>query len=113
MLRVGMTNPPFILDQLEDIAEILNHPNVFSFLHVPVQSGSNSVLHEMNREYTVRLAFYFDQELLPCSWHHMSPNVAILLLLPSLLSSLAQYEEFCQVVDVLKAKVPEITIATV
>jgi threonylcarbamoyladenosine tRNA methylthiotransferase CDKAL1 len=53
MLRVGMTNPPFILDHLDEIAEILRHPQVFSFLHVPVQSGSDSVLMRMNREYTV------------------------------------------------------------
>lgn len=44
MLRVGMTNPPFILDHLEAIAAALNHPNVFSFLHIPIQSGSDAVL---------------------------------------------------------------------
>lgn len=53
MLRVGMTNPPFILDHLEAIAKVLNHPSVYAFLHVPVQSGSNAVLEGMNREYTV------------------------------------------------------------
>jgi hypothetical protein len=51
-LRVGMTNPPFILDQLPAIAEVLRHPAVFAYLHVPVQSGSNRVLAAMNREYT-------------------------------------------------------------
>ena len=50
MLRVGMTNPPFILDYLDAIADCLNHPSVFAFLHVPVQCGSNSVLERMNRE---------------------------------------------------------------
>ncbi|MQM22345.1 hypothetical protein Taro_055396 [Colocasia esculenta] len=53
MLRIGMTNPPFILEHLKEIAEILRHPCVYSFLHVPVQSGSDSVLTAMNREYTV------------------------------------------------------------
>ena len=53
MLRVGMTNPPFILEHLEVISEMLRHPKVFSFLHVPVQAGSNHVLNAMNREYTV------------------------------------------------------------
>ena len=41
MLRVGMTNPPYILEHLADIAPILCHPRVYSFLHVPVQAGSN------------------------------------------------------------------------
>jgi threonylcarbamoyladenosine tRNA methylthiotransferase CDKAL1 len=53
MLRVGMTNPPFILEHLEVVAKVLNHPKVFAFLHVPVQAGSNRVLLAMNREYTV------------------------------------------------------------
>ena len=37
MIRLGMTNPPFILNQLDEIAEILNRENVYSFLHIPVQ----------------------------------------------------------------------------
>lgn len=53
MLRLGMTNPPFILEHLQAMADIMNHPRVYSFLHVPVQSGSNPVLDKMNREYTV------------------------------------------------------------
>lgn len=50
-LRLGMTNPPYILEHLEEMAKILNHPRVYSFLHVPVQSGSDQVLADMKREY--------------------------------------------------------------
>ncbi|CAJ1978238.1 unnamed protein product [Sphenostylis stenocarpa] len=53
MLCIGMTNPPYILEHLKEIAEILRHPCVYSFLHVPVQSGSDTILSAMNREYTV------------------------------------------------------------
>ncbi|KAJ3248046.1 hypothetical protein HDU78_002139 [Chytriomyces hyalinus] len=53
MLRVGMTNPPYILEHLDEMVKILSHPRVFSFLHVPVQSGSNNVLDAMRRQYTV------------------------------------------------------------
>ncbi|XP_043476638.1 threonylcarbamoyladenosine tRNA methylthiotransferase [Leptopilina heterotoma] len=52
MMRIGMTNPPYILEHLEEIAKILQHPRVYSFLHVPVQSGSDQVLSDMKREYT-------------------------------------------------------------
>lgn len=44
MLRIGMTNPPYILEHLKEIAEVLRHPCVYSFLHVPVQSGSDTIL---------------------------------------------------------------------
>lgn len=50
-LRLGMTNPPYILEHLEEIAKIMSHPRVYSFLHVPVQSGSDQVLADMKREY--------------------------------------------------------------
>jgi threonylcarbamoyladenosine tRNA methylthiotransferase CDKAL1 len=68
MMRLGMTNPPYILDYLpvrpnlplksfmhifvQEIAAILNHERVFAFLHIPVQSGSDAVLKDMKREYT-------------------------------------------------------------
>ncbi|KAJ8412677.1 hypothetical protein AAFF_G00116280 [Aldrovandia affinis] len=51
MLRLGMTNPPYILEHLEEMARILSHPRVYAFLHVPVQSASDSVLMDMKREY--------------------------------------------------------------
>ncbi|KAG5876702.1 hypothetical protein JTB14_038023 [Gonioctena quinquepunctata] len=50
-LRLGMTNPPYILEHLEEIAKIMCNPRVYSFLHVPVQSGSDQVLADMKREY--------------------------------------------------------------
>lgn len=52
MMRVGMTNPPYILEHLDEMAKILRHPRVYSFLHIPVQSGSDQVLADMKREYT-------------------------------------------------------------
>ncbi|KAI8912569.1 hypothetical protein EDD86DRAFT_188359 [Gorgonomyces haynaldii] len=73
-LRVGMTNPPYILEHVDEMAKILAHPRVYSFLHIPVQSGSSKVLTDMRRLYVI--------------------------------------EDFEQLVDTLKAKVPGITIAT-
>ncbi|ETO15501.1 hypothetical protein RFI_21861, partial [Reticulomyxa filosa] len=54
MVRIGMTNPPYILNHLETIAKALNHPKVYAFLHIPVQSASDKVLNDMKRKYTVK-----------------------------------------------------------
>ncbi|XP_040175667.1 threonylcarbamoyladenosine tRNA methylthiotransferase [Anopheles arabiensis] len=54
MMRLGMTNPPYILEHLDEMAKILSHPRVYSFLHIPVQSGSDAILGEMRREYCVK-----------------------------------------------------------
>lgn len=32
-----MTNPPFILEHLPAVGEVLRDPRVFSYLHVPVR----------------------------------------------------------------------------
>jgi threonylcarbamoyladenosine tRNA methylthiotransferase CDKAL1 len=53
MLRLGMTNPPYILAHLDAVAEAMRHPAVYAWMHIPVQSGSNAVLDAMKREYTV------------------------------------------------------------
>jgi len=53
MLRVGMTNPPYILEHLPALLPLLRHPRCYAFMHVPVQSGSNAVLGTMRREYTI------------------------------------------------------------
>ena len=36
---------------LQEMAKVLRHPRVYSFLHLPVQSASDSVLMDMRREY--------------------------------------------------------------
>mmetsp|Transcript_40543 Transcript_40543/g.80081 ORF Transcript_40543/g.80081 Transcript_40543/m.80081 type:complete len:562 (-) Transcript_40543:259-1944(-) len=53
MLRTGMTNPPYIMQHIDGVIKALQRPNVYSFMHLPVQSGSNAVLQGMRREYTV------------------------------------------------------------
>ncbi|UKK02798.2 tRNA (N(6)-L-threonylcarbamoyladenosine(37)-C(2))-methylthiotransferase [Theileria orientalis] len=74
MLRLGMSNPPYMKKYIDEICEILLHENVYEFIHIPVQSCSNSVLKKMNREYEV--------------------------------------EEFLHLVETIREKVPNCTIAT-
>jgi len=52
-LRLGMANPNNILPILDELIEIYKNKKMFKFLHIPVQSASNSVLKHMNRYYTI------------------------------------------------------------
>jgi MiaB-like tRNA modifying enzyme len=52
-IRIGMMNPNYLERILDDMIDILKDDRVYRFLHVPVQSGSNGVLKDMKRHYTV------------------------------------------------------------
>jgi MiaB-like tRNA modifying enzyme len=52
MIRVGMMNPMYMPKIKNDLVESFDNDKVFKFLHVPVQSGSNDILHEMKRGHT-------------------------------------------------------------
>ncbi|MFH1072411.1 MAG: tRNA (N(6)-L-threonylcarbamoyladenosine(37)-C(2))-methylthiotransferase [Nanoarchaeota archaeon] len=50
-VRIGMMNPDHVLRFLDDLLEIMQHEKMFKFLHIPVQSGNNRILKEMQRMY--------------------------------------------------------------
>ena len=52
-IRVGMMNPKNIFDDVDELIDAFKLPNVYKFIHLPVQTGSNKVLKEMNRRHTI------------------------------------------------------------
>ena len=52
MVRVGMMNPMYMPRIKENLIESFENNKVFRFLHIPVQSGSDKVLHDMKRGHT-------------------------------------------------------------
>ena len=51
-LRVGMMNPGSLTPPLDPLITAFQHPKVYKFLHLPLQSGDDEVLTRMNRTYT-------------------------------------------------------------
>ncbi len=52
-VRIGMMNPLLTRRFAGDLIECFKHEKVFKFLHLPVQSGSDRILKEMQRGYEV------------------------------------------------------------
>lgn len=52
-IRIGMLNPEHLHRYLDGLISALKQRNVYKFLHLPVQSGSNKVLRDMKRNYGI------------------------------------------------------------
>ena len=52
MIRVGMMNPMYMPRIRERLIDSYENNQVFKFLHLPVQSGSDTVLNDMKRGHT-------------------------------------------------------------
>ncbi|MBS7656076.1 tRNA (N(6)-L-threonylcarbamoyladenosine(37)-C(2))-methylthiotransferase [Candidatus Bathyarchaeota archaeon] len=52
-VRIGMMNPSYALEMIDELKNIYKNEKIFKFAHIPVQSGSNKILKDMNRFYTV------------------------------------------------------------
>ncbi|KAL0219746.1 hypothetical protein P9112_005399 [Eukaryota sp. TZLM1-RC] len=56
-IRIGHSNPQHVLPLISKIKStgLFKHPNLFRFLHLPLQSGSQSVLIDMKRDHDVTM----------------------------------------------------------
>ncbi|MDD4254597.1 MAG: tRNA (N(6)-L-threonylcarbamoyladenosine(37)-C(2))-methylthiotransferase [Methanofollis sp.] len=71
-VRLGMMNPATVKRILVPLAEACRDEKVFSFLHLPVQSGSDAVLAGMARGYTVA-----EYEGMVATFREICPDVRI------------------------------------
>jgi MiaB-like tRNA modifying enzyme len=52
-VRIGMMNPHYALEMVNELKSIYKSEKIYKFAHIPVQSGSNKILKDMNRFYTI------------------------------------------------------------
>lgn len=52
-VRIGMMNPNSALAVLDELLDAYDDEKVYKFVHLPVQSGDETVLDAMNRRYTI------------------------------------------------------------
>jgi threonylcarbamoyladenosine tRNA methylthiotransferase CDKAL1 len=52
-VRVGMMTPNMVTDMQNRLIYSFGNPKIFKFLHLPIQSGDNTILQYMHRSYTV------------------------------------------------------------
>lgn len=52
-IRIGMMNPNNLMRVWEGLVSTFDDERMYRFLHIPVQSGSNSILKAMRRHYSV------------------------------------------------------------
>jgi threonylcarbamoyladenosine tRNA methylthiotransferase CDKAL1 len=53
LIRLGMMNPANVMLILQRLTNVYKDKKIFKFLHLPIQSGDDTVLNDMNRLYTV------------------------------------------------------------
>lgn len=53
-VRIGMMNPNYAKRYLKNLIKIYKSKKVIKFIHLPIESGSNKVLKDMNRNYKVK-----------------------------------------------------------
>lgn len=101
-LKLGMMNPGHTKIIFKDLLKILESDKFYKFLHVPLQSGSNSILKVMNRGYNIN-----DFILLAEQFNQKFPN-GILATDIIVGHPLETEEDFKKTVEIIKKIQPEV-----
>lgn len=106
MVRVGMMNPLLTQKNQDELIDSFSHPKVFKFLHLPVQSGSDRILREMQRGYSADS--YFEtvrafRSKLPC----LTLSTDIIVGFPS--ESESEFEESMELIRLSRPDIVNIS----
>jgi MiaB/RimO family radical SAM methylthiotransferase len=80
-IRIGMMNPRSVKKQIKGIIDGMRNTHIFKFIHLPVQSGDDEILHQMNRGYDTH-DFISIVTLLRNAYPHLSLSTDIIVGFP-------------------------------
>jgi MiaB-like tRNA modifying enzyme len=102
LFRIGMMNPNHVIPIIDELIEVYKSKKVFKFLHIPIQSGSDKVLKDMNRQYNVKdvkeIINRFRKEI-----HHITISTDIICGYPT-----ETREDFQKSIDLIQKIKPDI-----
>ena len=101
-IRVGMMNPMYMPRIREKLIKSFDNGKVYKFLHVPVQSGSNKVLHDMKRGHTEGTYREIINKINE-RFHHFTISTDIIVGFPS-----ETEEDFEETINLLKETRPDV-----
>jgi len=101
-IRLGMGNPRHVLQYTEPLLECFTDERIYKFLHIPVQSGSNSVLKAMNRKHTAEDYLSLAQ-MLNSRFSRFTLSTDLIVGHPG-----ETEEDFCATLDLLKTTRPTV-----
>ena len=52
--RIGMMHPKSMMNDVDNLINSFKNQKVYKFIHIPIQSGNDNVLADMNREHSVK-----------------------------------------------------------
>ena len=101
-----MMSPYTALKNLDSIIKGFDHPNIYKFLHLPVQSGDNDILKNMNRKYTIDDFLEIIKKFRK-KFPDITISTDVIVGFPT-----ETHEQFQNTVDLLKTVKPDITNIT-
>jgi len=105
-IRIGMMNPYTFLKNQESIIKGYKDSKIYKFAHLPVQSGDNKILSNMNRRYTVE-EFKKAVKIFRENYPEITIATDIIVGFPT-----ETNEQFQHTIDLLKEIKPDITNIT-
>jgi MiaB-like tRNA modifying enzyme len=105
-VRVGMMNPMMLQNHLQSVLPAFLDSKIYKFLHLPVQSGDNTILEKMQRGYTVE-----EFKMLVNAFREQLPSITlatdIIVGFPT--ESKEHFENTVQLLDELQPDIVNIT----